>query len=134
MADKFTKIVAPEWMLDLFRSIDEMDTAEDSGFRVLADDVTLQFGSKSMRGIADVKKFFAEVDAPFITQHFVDVVYRHGTAYVMQGSASLRKNGEPPRKSVQAVPLFVLLWLNGEGEVTRYVVDFPPDAARAAGF
>jgi len=134
MGDQFVKIATPEWMLDLFKSIDELDSGENSGFRILADDVTLQFGPKTVRGTADVKKFFTEVDVPFITQHFVDVVYRHGNAYLMQGSASLRKEGVPPRNSVQAVPLFSLLWLNREGEVIRYVVEFPPDAARAAGF
>jgi hypothetical protein len=57
-------------------------------------------------GIEDVKKFFIALDEPFITQHFVDVVYRYGNAYFMQGSASLRKKGDPPEKSFQAAPLF----------------------------
>jgi hypothetical protein len=120
-------------MLELFKSIDELNTAKDSGFRVFADDVTLQFGPKTTNGIEDVKKFFIELDAPFITQHFVDVVYRYGNAYFMQGSASLRKKGDPPEKSFQAAPLFNLLWFNDAGKVIRYVVDFPSDAAQSAG-
>ena len=46
-------------------------------------------------GIEDVKKFFVELDVPFITQHFVDAVYQYGNSYFMQGSASLRKKGDP---------------------------------------
>jgi hypothetical protein len=33
---------------------------------------------------------------------------------------------------IEAAPLFNLLWLNGEGKVMRYVVDFPPQAAAAS--
>ena len=133
MTDHFTKIDTPQWMLELFKSIDELNTAEDSGFRIFADDVTLQFGPRTTHGIEDVKKFFIELDAPFITQHFVDVVYQYGNAYFMQGSASLRKKSDPPEKSFQAAPLFNLLWFNDAGKVIRYVVDFPPDAAKSAG-
>ena len=52
----------------------------------------------------------------------------------MQGSASLRKKADPPEKSFQAAPLFNLLWFNNQGKVIRYVVDFPPEAAKTAGF
>ncbi len=97
MADHFQKIDTPQWMLELFKSIDDLDTSENSGFRIFADDVTLQFGPKTTHGIEDVKKFFIELDAPFATQHFVDVVYQYGHAYFMQGSASLRKKGDPRR-------------------------------------
>lgn len=133
MADNFKQIDIPQWMLELFKSIDELNTAEDSGFRIFADDITLQFGPKTVHGIEDVKKFFIELDTPFITQHFVDVVYQYGNAYFMQGNASLRKKGDPPEKSFLAAPLFNLLWFNAEGNVIRYVVDFPPDAAKSAG-
>jgi hypothetical protein len=134
MPDNFEKIETPQWMLELFKSIDELNTAEDSGFRIFADDITLQFGPKTAHGIEAVKQFFVELDAPFITRHFVDVVYQYGNAFFMQGSASLRKKGDPPEKSFQAAPLFNLLWFNDEDKVIRYVVDFPPEAAKAAGF
>jgi hypothetical protein len=133
MADHLEKIETPQWMLDLFKAIDTLELSPDGGFSIFADDVTLQFGPKTTHGIEDVKKFFIELDAPFITQHFVDVVYQYGNAYFMQGSASLRKKGDPPEKSFQAAPLFNLLWFNDEGKVIRYVVDFPPDAAKSAG-
>jgi hypothetical protein len=107
--------------------------SKDSGFRIFADDVTLQFGSKTAQGIEDVKKFFVELDAPYITQHFVDVVYQYDNAFFMQGSASLRKKGDPPEKTFRGEPLFNLLWFNEEGKVIRYVVDFPPDAGKKAG-
>jgi hypothetical protein len=32
MADHFTKIDTPQWMLELFKSIDDLDTSENSGF------------------------------------------------------------------------------------------------------
>jgi hypothetical protein len=134
MADSFKQIDTPQWMLELFRSIDDLDTSDDSGFRIFADEITLQFGPKTAHGIEAVKQFFVELDAPFITRHFVDFVYQYGNAFFMQGSASLRKKGDPPDKSFQAAPLFNLLWFNDEGKVIRYVVDFPPEAAKSAGF
>lgn len=133
MSDQFKKIETPQWMLDLFKAIDTLDTSEDSGFRIFAEDVVLQFGPKTAHGIENVKRFFVELDAPFITQHFVEVVYQYGNAYFMQGSASLRPKDAPPEKSFQAAPLFNLLWFNDQGSVIRYVVDFPPDAAKSAG-
>ena len=132
MPHSFTRIDPPRWMLELFKSIDDLDTSENSGFRIFADDVVLQFGPKTARGIDDVKKFFIELDEPFITKHLVDVVYQYGDAYFMQGSATLRKKGDPEGKEIKAAPLFNLLWFN-EGKVIRYVVDFDPMAAKAAG-
>lgn len=133
MAPTFSKIDTPQWMLDLFKSIDELDTSDASGFKIFADDVVLQFGPKTTKGLDNVKKFFTELDAPFITRHYVDVVYQYGDAYFMQGSASLRKKDDPPEKSFSAAPLFNLLWFNDQGKVIRYVVDFPPEAAKTAG-
>ena len=134
MADHFQQIDTPAWMLELFKSIDDLSLSEDGGFRIFADDITLQFGPKAAQGIKAVKQFFKELDEPLITQHFVDVVYQYGNAFFMQGSASLRKKGDPPEKSFQAAPLFNLLWFNDEGKVIRYVVEFPPEAAKDAGF
>jgi hypothetical protein len=133
MTDHFEKIATPQWMTALFASIDQLDTSKDSGFGIFADDITLQFGPKTIHGIEEVKKFFMELDAPWITKHLVDVVYRYGNAYFMQGSASLRSAQNPPEKSFQVAPLFNLLWFNEEGKVIRYVVDFPPQAVAAAG-
>jgi hypothetical protein len=134
MADQLQQIETPAWMLELFKSIDGLNLSEDGGFCIFADDTTLQFGPKTVHGIEAVKRFFTELDEPFITQHFVDVVYQYGNAFFMQGSASLRKKGDPPEKSFQAAPLFNLLWFNDEGKVIRYVVDFPPEAVKDAGF
>jgi hypothetical protein len=134
MTDQFRQIDTPQWMLDLFKSIDDLNTSEDSGFRIFADDVVLQFGPKAAHGLEEVKKFFIALDAPLITKHYVDVVYQYGNAYFMQGSASLRKEDAPEGDQMRAAPLFNLLWFNDEGKVIRYVVDFPPEAAKAAGF
>ena len=133
MADQLKQIETPKWMIELFKSIDDLDTSDDSGFRIFADDVALQFGPKTTHGIENVKKFFVELDAPFITKHLVDVVYQCGNAYIMQGSASLRKKDDPPQKTFTAAPLFNLLWFNDEGKLIRYVVDFPPALAKSAG-
>jgi hypothetical protein len=133
MPNSFTKIDTPQWMLALFKSIDDLDVSEDSGFRIFADDIALQFGPKTAHGIENVKKFFIALDEPFITKHFVDVVYQFGDAYFMQGSATLRKKDDPSGKEIKASPLFNLLWFH-KGKVIRYVVDFDPMAAKAAGF
>jgi hypothetical protein len=123
----------PTWMLDLFKAIDALDISSSSGFSVFADDIEMQFGTKSVHGLEAVKKFFVELDAPFVTKHMVDGVWQIGSAVFMQGSADLRKKGDPNAKTIHAAPLFNLIWLNDKGKVVRYVVDFPPDAAKAAG-
>ena len=133
MPGQLTKIDRPEWMLNLFKSIDDLNTSEDSGFRIFADDIVLQFGPKTARGIENVKNFFIALDEPFITKHFVDVVYQYGDAYFMQGSATLRKKGDSEQNEMKAAPLFNLLWFNSQGKVIRYVVDFPPEMAKNAG-
>ena len=57
MTDKFTQIDTPQWMLDLFKSIDELDTSDDSGFRIFANDIVLQFGPKTVHGIEDCAEY-----------------------------------------------------------------------------
>jgi hypothetical protein len=52
----------------------------------------------------------------------------------MQGSTLLRKKEDPLEKSFQAAPVFNLLWFNTEGKIIRYIVDFPPEAAKSVGF
>jgi hypothetical protein len=133
MTDEFKEIETPQWMLDLFKSIDDLDTSATSGFRIFADDIVLQFGPKTTHGLENVKKFFVELDAPFITKHVPKRVFQCGKAYFMQGGAALRKKDDPPEKTFEAAPLFNLLWFNDDGKVTRYVVDFPPEAAKAGG-
>ena len=89
MTNELKEIETPQWMLDLFKSIDDLDTSATSGFRIFADDIVLQFGPKTTHGLENVKKFFVELDAPFITRHLVDVAYRYDTAnYVAAYAAS----------------------------------------------
>ena len=113
-------------MLDLFKAIDTLDMSDASGFSIFADDIVMQFGPKTVHGIEDVKKWFIKLDEPFITKHLVDRTFRDGNAYFMQGSAQLRKKDDPSGEMLHAAPLFNLLWLNDDGKVMRYVVDFPP--------
>ena len=132
MADQLKKIDTPQWMLDLFKAIDTLELSADGGFSIFADDVTLQFGPKTVHGIEDVKKWFVKLDEPFITQHKVANVFQFGRAYFMQGSAVMRKKGDAADKSFEAAPLFNLLWFNEDGKIIRYVVDFPPEATAAS--
>jgi hypothetical protein len=130
--NQLTEIETPQWMLELFKAIDTLDMSPSSGFKVFADDIVMQFGPKTLHGIEEVKKWFIKLDEPFITKHLVAKVFQFGDAYFMQGSAQLRKKADPSGQMIEAAPLFNLLWLNGEGKVMRYVVDFPPQAAAAS--
>ena len=129
MTDKLTEIETPQWMLDLFKAIDSLDMSATSGINILDQNIVMQFGPKTVHGLEDVKKFFVKLDEPFITRHLVARVFRFGDAYLMQGSAELRKKSDPSGPTISAAPLFNLLWFNEKGKVMRYVVDFPPQAA-----
>ena len=129
MTDKLTEIETPQWMLDLFKAIDSLDMSAASGINILDQNIVMQFGPKTVHGLEDVKKFFVKLDEPFITRHLVARVFRFGDAYLMQGSAELRKKSDPSGPTISAAPLFNLLWFNEKGKVMRYVVDFPPQAA-----
>ena len=132
MTEKLTQIDTPAWMLDLFKAIDELDMSSTSGINVLDKNIVMQFGPKTVHGLEDVKKFFVKLDEPFITKHLVDRVFQFGDAFLMQGSAQLRKKDDPSGQMISAAPLFNLLWFNNNGKVMRYVVDFPPQAAAAS--
>ena len=132
MTEKLTEIDTPAWMLDLFKAIDELDMSSTSGINVLDKNIVMQFGPKTVHGLEDVKKFFVKLDEPFITKHLVDRVFQFGDAFLMQGSAQLRKKDDPSGQMISAAPLFNLLWFNNNGKVMRYVVDFPPQAAAAS--
>lgn len=134
MTGKLVKIDTPEWMLKLFKAIDELDFSAGGGFEIFADDVTLQFGPETVHGVENVKKFFVKIDEPFITAHYVSEVHQFDRAFFMQGSAKLRKKGDPPEKSFSAEPLFNILWFNEAGKIIRYSVEFPPEAAAHADF
>jgi hypothetical protein len=129
VSDKLTEIETPQWMLDLFKAIDSLDMSAASGINILDQNIVMQFGPKTVHGLEDVKKFFVKLDEHFITKHLVARVFRFGDAYLMQGSAELRKKSDPSGPTISAAPLFNLLWFNEKGKVMRYVVDFPPQAA-----
>lgn len=129
MTDKLREIETPQWMLDLFKAIDALDMSGTSGINILDKNVVMQFGPKTVLGLEAVKKFFVKLDEPFITKHLVDHVFQFGDAYLMQGSAQLRKKSDPSGPTISAAPLFNLMWFQENGKVMRYVVDFPPQAA-----
>jgi hypothetical protein len=132
MDDMMTPVQTPQWMLDLFRAIDELDMSPTSGFAGFADDIEMVFGSDLVKGIVKVKEFFVHLDAPFETVHNVTGVWQVGDAFVMQGSADLRKKGSPPGTGVHVAPLFNVLWLDEHGKVVRYVVTVSPESEHAA--
>jgi hypothetical protein len=76
MTNGLQEIDAPAWMLDLFKAIDTLDMSEGSGFKVFADDIVMQFGPKTVHGVAEAKAFFTKLDAPFITKLPVPGVLR----------------------------------------------------------
>jgi hypothetical protein len=133
MSNTFTEIQPPEWMLNLFKSIDALDLSAGSGFEIFDDHIVMQFGPSGATGIEDVKKFFVKLDEPFITKHLVDRVFQYGNAYFMQGSAELRRKNDPSGPMLSAAPLFNILWMNDAGKIIRYVVDFDPEAAAKSG-
>jgi hypothetical protein len=134
MPDELKQIETPQWMLDLFKAIDTLDTSEDGGFKIFDENITLCFGPiKTTVGRDACKKFFADLDGPFLTHHGVDVVYQHGDSYFMQGNATIRSPNDPPEKGFTVRPLYNIMWFNKEGKIMRYVVEFPPDAKEKAG-
>jgi hypothetical protein len=132
MDDLMKSVATPQWMLDLFKAIDALDMSPTSGFAVFADDIEMMFGSNLVRGIAAVKQFFIKLDAPFETVHNVTGVWQIGNAFVMQGSADLRKKGAALETTAHVSPLFNVIWLNERGKVVRYVVTISPEAEHAA--
>jgi len=125
-------VATPHWMIDLFKAIDALDMSPTSGFAIFADDIEMMFGSNLVKGIAEVKEFFVKLDAPFETVHNVTGVWQAGNAFVMRGSADLRKKGSAPETTIHVSPLFNVIWLNERGKVVRYVVTVSPDAEHAA--
>ena len=133
MPESFTEIDPPAWMLELFRSIDTLDMSEGAGFKIFDNNIDMQFGPSCVKGIENVKKFFIKLDEPIITKHIVDHVFKFGNAYFMQGSAQLRKKDDPSGPMLTAAPVFNIFWMNDDGKIIRYVVDFDPEAAASAG-
>ncbi|MGA3318684.1 MAG: hypothetical protein ABSC64_19885 [Candidatus Korobacteraceae bacterium] len=132
MNEMMKSVETPQWMLDLFKAIDTLDMSATSGFSVFADDIEMVFGDRVLHGIEAAKQFFVALDAPFDTVHNVTGVWQVGNAFIMQGSADLRKKGAAPETTVHVSPLFNVIWLDARGKVSRYVVTMSPDAEHAA--
>jgi hypothetical protein len=129
----FEKVEAPQWMVDLFKAIDELDFSPSSGFKILSDDIEMNFINEQVRGIENAKAFFTKLDAPLITHHYITAVYKSGNSYIMKGSATLQKKGNAENQILKGDPLYNIFWLNDEGKVIRYIVDVPPQAGSQAG-
>jgi hypothetical protein len=92
----------------------------------------MEFANNVVNGIEQVKQFFVKLDAPYDTVHNVTGVWQIGNAFIMQGSADLRKKGAPPETAVHVSPLFNVIWLDDLGKISRYVVTMSPQAEHAA--
>jgi hypothetical protein len=126
------KVEPPQWMVDLFKAIDELDFSPSSGFEILTDDIQMNFVNQQLSGIENVKTFFNKLDGPMITHHYITTVLKTGNCYIMKGTATLRKKGESEDHDMKLDPLMNILWLNGEGKVARYIVDVPPSISAKA--
>jgi hypothetical protein len=127
------KVEAPQWMVDLFKAIDELDFSPSSGFKIMTDDIQMNFVNQQLRGIDNVKAFFNKLDAGMITKHYITTVLKAGDCYIMKGTATLRKKGQSEDHNMNLDPLMNILWLNEEGKVARYIVDVPPSISTKAG-
>lgn len=131
--NELKKIDTPQWMLDLFKAVDALDFSEGSGFSLFTDDIDMVFMFNHVQGIDNVKAFFKELDEPYRTVHYIKAVYKTGNTYIMQGSADLTSRSNPNAETIHVEPLFNILYMNGEGKVSSYVVSGPPELAKQAG-
>jgi len=132
--DPLMKAVAtPQWMLDLFKAIDALDTSEKTGYQYyFAADVDAAFGPQVLKGRDAVKKFLIDLDEPFDTVHLVDQVMQVGNCYVVLCSANLTKKGAPKESMLHVAPLIDIFWLDAKGKIDRWVVTFPKGMEKGA--
>ena len=134
MSDQIMQpIETPQWMLDLFKSVDALDMSECGGLSCFAENIEMHFGPNQVHGLAAVKDYFVKLDSPFKTVHNVTGVWQAGNMFVLQGSADIQKANDPSGKTLHVSPLMNLYWLNDQGKVELYIVTFPPAIARVAG-
>lgn len=126
-------IETPQWMLDLFKSIDALDMSEAGGLSCFDENIEMHFGSNQVHGLAAVKDYFVKFDSPFKTVHNVTGVWKSGKMFMLQGSADVAKADDCSGETVHVAPLINIYWLNEQGKVELYIVTFPPAIARAQG-
>lgn len=126
MNKEMKKIDSPEWLINLFTSIDNLDFSDESGFYILRDSVVMQFGREVIEGTEAAKEYFIKLDSPYHTVHYIHDVYQLGdNTFVMHGSASITPKDDSS-ETIHVSPLINILWLDENGQVERYVVDYPP--------
>jgi hypothetical protein len=125
-------VETPQWMLNLFKSIDALDMSESGGLSCFAENIEMHFGSNQVHGLDAVKEYFLQFDAPFKTVHHVTGVWQLDNMFLLQGSADIKKADDPSGKAVH-VWMLNIYWLDEHGKVELYIVTFPPAIARAAG-
>jgi hypothetical protein len=127
------KIATPQWILAMFKAIDTLDMSPTGGFSVFDDNAHMNFNGESVQGKENVKAFFAKLDTPLITEHFVTGVWQAGNGYVVQGSATVRKKGDPVEKTLQIPNGFNLIWVNEAGKIVNLIVSRPPGKGKELG-
>jgi hypothetical protein len=68
MKNELIKVATPQWMLQLLKSIDDLDFSEGSGFQIFAADVVMQFGQETAKGIGAFKDFFVKLAPPVMAR------------------------------------------------------------------
>ncbi len=125
-------IPTPQWMLDLFKKIDALDTSPTGFPSYYADDVDAAFGPQVFKGVEGVKKFLVDLDAPFVTKHIVTSCEQVGNCIVALCSADLTKKGAPASSTLHVAPLIDIFWLNEQGKINRWVVTFQKGLEKGA--
>jgi hypothetical protein len=129
----WTTVPTPQWMLDLFKAIDALDTSDTTGYQnYFAEDVDAAFGTRVINGREAVKKFLIELDQPFDTKHLVTAIQQVDNCLVVLCSADLTPKGVPGAKTTHVAPLVDIFWLDAKGKIARWVVTMPKGIEKGA--
>jgi hypothetical protein len=127
------KIATPQWMLDVFKAIDTLDYSPSSGFSAFDENIYMNFNGQNVQGKENVKAFFAKLDTPFVTKHYVTTVWQTGKSYVAQGGATVRKREDSEEKTLHIDEGYNVFWMNAAGKVSAYIVTLPPGKGSQLG-
>jgi hypothetical protein len=133
MDTTWKSVPTPQWMLDLFKAIDALDTSDQSGYQnYFAEDVDAAFGTRVMNGREAVKQFLIELDKPFITKHLVTSIMQVDNCLAVLCSADMTPAGKPGAPMTHVAPLIDIFWLDAKGKIARWVVTMPKGIEKGA--
>ena len=126
-------VPTPQWMLDLFKAIDVLDTSPETGYQYyFAEDVDATFGPQVIKGRDAIRKFLIDLDEPFVTKHLVTSIMQIDNCLTVLCSADLTKKGAPHESKMHVAPLIDIFWLDDRGKIARWVVTFPKGLEKSA--